>query len=52
MFEALPLTLITIAIGWIFYRPLLGVALLVAAGAIFVGFYLLAKSRKAAVKTG
>ena len=33
---ALPLTLVTIAIAWIFYRPILGVGLLVAAG-LFVG---------------
>lgn len=31
---ALPLTLVTIAIAWIFYRPVLGIALLVVAGAL------------------
>lgn len=43
---ALPLTLTTIAIGWIFYRPLLGVALLAAAVAVTVGIVMLVRSRR------
>jgi hypothetical protein len=34
---ALPLTLITIAIGWLFYRPLLGIGLIVVAVALLGG---------------
>jgi hypothetical protein len=43
---ALPLTLITIAIGWLFYRPLLGIGLLVVAFALLGGaFYFVRKVR-------
>jgi hypothetical protein len=52
---ALPLTLITIAIGWVFYRPLLGIGLLVVAFAILGGaFYFVRKARasKGAGKPG
>lgn len=43
---AAPLALITIAIGWIAYRPLLGIALLVAAGAIGFGIFTMVKKKK------
>lgn len=46
---ALPLTLITIAIAWIFYRPLLAITLLVVAGASFAGIWFL-RRRKGADK--
>lgn len=48
-FVALPLSLTTIAIGWIVYRPLLGVVLLVVAGVIGVGFFALLRSRRRSV---
>jgi hypothetical protein len=51
-FVALPLSLTTIAIGWIVYRPLLGVVLLVVAAAIGVGFVLLLRGRRAAAVAG
>ena len=38
------LTFLTIAIAWIFYRPILGIILIIAAGAI--GFFLYTKLRK------
>jgi hypothetical protein len=41
---AFVLTLITIAIAWLFYRPVLGVTLLVVAGG---GIYVLLKKLKA-----
>ena len=41
---AIPFTLITIAVGWIAYRPLLGIALLLVAGAII---FLVAKKVRA-----
>ena len=45
-------TLITISIGWIFYRPLLGLGLLAAGlGIIGLGIFLGLKARKAAVST-
>lgn len=44
---ALPLTLVTIAIAWVFYRPVLGITLLVLAVGIF-GYRVY--RRKAAVK--
>lgn len=44
---AAPLSLLTIAIAWIYYRPLLGVALLVVSGAIFFGLKSMAQKRKA-----
>jgi len=43
-----PLALITIAVAWIVYRPLLGIALLVAGIGVFVGIFVLAKKRQAA----
>ena len=42
---ALPLTLATIAVGWIAYRPLVGIGLLAAAVAIFVGGVMLKRKR-------
>lgn len=45
---ALPLSLITIAIGWLYYRPLLGIALLAAAAALIGLFIYLAKKKKPA----
>ena len=43
---ALPCWLIVIAIAWIFYRPVLGIILLIAAGALV--FYLIKRRKKAA----
>lgn len=40
------LTFLTIAIAWIFYRPVLGIILIIVAGAI--GFFLYTRLRKAA----
>lgn len=45
---ALPLTLLTIAIAWLVYRPVLGVALLVVAIGVIVGIKMLAQKRKRA----
>ncbi len=45
---AAPLTFMTIAIGWIFYRPVVGILLMMVGGAIFVGIYKLASGKKAA----
>lgn len=47
-FVALPLSLLTIALGWIFYRPLLATVLLVVAGAVIVGFVMLLRGRRQA----
>ena len=47
---ALPLTLITIAIGWVFVRPMVGIPLLVGAGAILAGGIYLAYRRGAVKK--
>ncbi|MCC6806698.1 MAG: TMEM43 family protein [Deltaproteobacteria bacterium] len=43
-----PVTLLTIAFAWIFYRPLLGSLLLVVAIGAFVGIKVLASKKKAA----
>ena len=44
---ALPLTLVTIALAWIAYRPLIGIPLfLAAAGSVVFAIIKLAKSRK------
>jgi hypothetical protein len=43
---ALVLSLITIAIGWLYYRPLLGIGLLGVAALLFVGLFLLGRSRR------
>jgi len=45
---AAPLTLVTIAIAWLVYRPVLGVALLLIASGIIVGIKMLATKRKKA----
>jgi hypothetical protein len=45
---AAPLSLVTIAMGWVVYRPLLGIGLLVVAGGIFVGLFMLTRGRKKA----
>lgn len=44
---ALPLTLLTIAIAWIFYRPFLAIGLILAAIGVFVGVYRLKRARMA-----
>jgi hypothetical protein len=44
---AAPLSLLTIAVAWIFYRPLLGIGLLLAALAIFIGIKKLSGGRAA-----
>jgi len=41
---AIPCTLITVAIAWIVYRPILGVALLVVSGAAI--YFILAMMKK------
>jgi hypothetical protein len=43
-----PLSLVTIAIAWIVYRPVLGILLLVVGIGVFVGIFVVAKKRKAA----
>ena len=44
---ALPLTLVTIALAWLAYRPLIGIPLLLAAvGSVVLGIMKLIKSRK------
>lgn len=43
---AAPLTLITIAIGWIAYRPVIGISLLVLAVVIFGGGFMMARNKK------
>lgn len=45
---ALPLSLITVSIAWIFFRPVLGIGLLVTGVAVMVGAFFLAKKRKGA----
>ncbi|MBY0526004.1 MAG: TMEM43 family protein [Gemmataceae bacterium] len=43
---ALPLSLFTIALGWVFYRPLVGIPLLLASVGILVGGIMLARGRR------
>jgi hypothetical protein len=43
---ALVLSLITIAIGWLVYRPLLGIGLLAVAALLFVGLFMLGRSMR------
>lgn len=43
---AFSISLVVIAIAWIFYRPILGISLLVAGGAIFFYFWKKAKAKK------
>ena len=45
---AAPLSLVVIAMGWIFYRPVLGVILLLVAFGIITGGVVLARKRKRA----
>jgi Transmembrane protein 43 len=45
---ALVLSLITIGIGWLYYRPLLGIGLLAVAALLFIGLFLLGRSRRSA----
>ncbi|MBV8078615.1 MAG: TMEM43 family protein [Planctomycetaceae bacterium] len=45
---ALVLSLVTIALGWIAYRPVIGIAVFAAAGAAFVGFTYLVRGRRRA----
>lgn len=45
---AAPLTLMTIAVGWIAYRPLLGIGLIVVAVLIFGGIFSATRGRKKA----
>jgi hypothetical protein len=48
---ALPLSLATISVGWVFYRPLVGVPLLIGAVALLVGgIWLLRRRAPAKVK--
>lgn len=44
---AAPLSLVTIAIAWIAYRPLLGITLLVVGGGIFAALFVAARKRQA-----
>ena len=48
---ALPLTLLTIAIAWIFYRPFLAIGLILAAIGVFTGIYRLKRSKIAGTST-
>ncbi len=45
---AFALSFVTIALAWIFYRPLLGIGLLVVGIGIFVAFWYMGKKKKAA----
>jgi hypothetical protein len=45
---ALVLSMVTIALGWIAYRPVIGVAVLIMAGGALIGFLLLARSHRRA----
>lgn len=45
---AAPLSLVTIAFAWIYYRPLLGIALLVVAVGVFIGLKQMAAKRQLA----
>jgi hypothetical protein len=42
-----PLSLVTIAVAWIVYRPLLGVILLVVGIGVFVGIFMMARKKQA-----
>jgi hypothetical protein len=43
---AAPLSLLTIALAWIAYRPLLGIALLVVGGGVFGGLFVMSRRRR------
>lgn len=45
---AAPLSLLTIALAWVFYRPLIGIPLLLLAVGVLVGGFMLARKRKTA----
>lgn len=45
---AIPLTLLTIAVGWVSYRPLVGIPLMVLAVGALVGVFILGRRRRAA----
>jgi hypothetical protein len=45
---ALALSLVTIALGWVYYRPVLGIGLLAVAALLFVGLFLLGRRRRSA----
>jgi hypothetical protein len=45
---AVPLSLITIALGWVAYRPLVGIPLLLAGVGLLIGGVMLGRRRKAA----
>ncbi len=45
------LSLVTIALGWIAYRPVVGIALLVLAGAVMFGLGYLSRDRRGAIAT-
>ncbi len=42
---AAPLSLLTISVAWVFYRPLVGIGLLVVAGGLVWGFFSLRRQR-------
>jgi hypothetical protein len=42
-----PLSLVTIAVAWIVYRPLLGISLLVVGIGVFVGIFMMARKKQA-----
>jgi hypothetical protein len=41
------LSLLTIAVGWVFYRPMIGIPLVLLAIGIIVGLFMMAKGKKA-----
>jgi hypothetical protein len=47
---AVPLSLLTIAVAWVVYRPLLGICLIVVGAAVFVGLFMLFRKKGAAAK--
>jgi hypothetical protein len=49
---ALPLTLITIAVSWVAYRPLIGIPLLVVGIALIVGIVVMGRRRSAKAAPG
>jgi hypothetical protein len=49
---ALPLSLATIAVAWLAYRPVLGITLIVAAVAAGIGIFVLFRKKKAAAAGG
>ena len=43
---AIPLSLLVIALAWLFYRPLLGIGLLLLAAAVIAGVVFFVRSRQ------